>query len=164
MRFCSSFGGQLSWSQLARLQLLSCSEACFVTRSFSAVRLPAGGFIDYRESQRFFKRVRAALAPRRIRYIGVEQYWPQTLRARCVDLIFGYWPSDAVRAGGVFVSRSLERVWGNGLVLVAPVSPEAIDCVCSRSVAAPSGPRFYFSRDLGASVVDWRRSGCGGVV
>jgi len=164
MRSSPFVGGWLPWAQCARLQLLSCSDACFVTRSFFAVRLPADGRIDFRETQLFFKRLRAALAPGRVRYMGVEQYWPHTLRARCLDLIFGYWPSDAVRAGSVFVSRSLERVWGNGSVLVAPVTAAAIDRVCSRSLAAPLEPRFYCSRFVGASVLQWPRPGYGGDV
>ena len=138
-----------SWALRARLELLASGEmASFVTRTYSDEFVPLNGSLDFRDTQLFYKRLRKALAPHRIRYVGAEEYGLQTLRPHCHDLIFGFWPPDARRFGDYFLSEFLERCWGKGHVVIAPVTPETVSYVCSHHVDKLTGAaaRIAYSR------------------
>lgn len=112
--------------------------------------MPPLGTLDFRDTQLFFKRLRKAISPHKIRYAGCEEYGPSTLRPHAHDLIFNFWPEDAQRTGRYFSSELLTRCWGKGHVVVAPVGPERIGYVMTHHVDKLTGDeadRVYVRRD-----------------
>lgn len=107
---------------------------CVPTLTYSDERLPPGGSVSKRHCQLFLKRVRFEAASRgapRVRFNLISEYSPELLRAHYHAILFGYWPSDAVRfnksrAGRQqYTSDVLTRLWGHGHVTFQEFSPEA---------------------------------------
>lgn len=95
-------------------------DNAFATLTYSDEYLPAGGSLDKRALQLFFKRLRKAISPRRVRYYAVGEYGSQFGRPHYHALLFGYDFSDKVRLqerGGstVWSSHSLAELWPYGL-------------------------------------------------
>jgi hypothetical protein len=168
-----------SWALRGKLELVACGGvACFATRTYDDEHLPPDGGLDFRDSQLFYKRLRESIRPARIRYAGCEEYGPQTLRPHCHDLIFGYWPADAVPYSQYWTSEVLTRAWGKGRVLLRPVDAANVEYVMAHHVDKLTGdeadraysrvdpdtgeivrlqsPKFYCSRrpGIGAPFLD----------
>lgn len=142
---CVGFSS-LSWALRARMELVCCRAACVITRTFSRFSLGPGGRVDYADTQAFFKRLRKAVEPSRVRFVGTEVYWPRTLRAACLDIVYGLWPDDVCALDGAWFSPLIQRCWHKGRISVAPVSPLLIDRVCGVEDAGAVGrPRFHAS-------------------
>ena len=111
----------------ARVELLRCDgEACVVTRFCPGRASDAGAALE-RDSQAYLKRLRHFLAPALVRFVSVFSYEAAASRWRVDDVIFGFWPADAIACGEVFRSEFLEHCWGNGDVFVRPVGPAVLD-------------------------------------
>lgn len=90
----------------------------FVTLTYADEFLPPGGVLVKRDLVKFFKRLRKAIEPRKIRYFACGEYGSQTCRPHYHAIIFGIdsrdshivakaWPFgdrisvDPVRSGGI---------------------------------------------------------------
>lgn len=50
-------------------------ENCFVTLTYSPACLPAGGSVVVEDYQKFMKRLRKAIAPRKVRFFSLWRVW-----------------------------------------------------------------------------------------
>lgn len=101
-------------------------EASFITLTY---RVDVGD-VDKREAQLFLKRLRKALAPKRIRYFLVSEYGDKSRRPHYHAVIFGH---DFSKDSGAYVVRKglyssplLEEAWGHGHVSSGSVTPASI--------------------------------------
>lgn len=66
------------------------SDNAFVTLTYAEDRLPAGGSLMPKHLQNWLKRLRAQVAPLRIRFYGCGEYGDQTERPHYHVALFGY--------------------------------------------------------------------------
>lgn len=120
-------------------------RSCFVTLTYNETNYPAGNSLDKRHVQLFFKRLRKAIQPQKIRFFLCGEYGDEKNRPHYHALIFGYWPTDArffTRSGKhrLYVSEKLESLWGKGFVKLGEVSPETCKYVSHYTVKKITGP------------------------
>lgn len=96
-------------------------EACaFVTLTFSEEHLPTDGSVSVDDVQRFIKRLRFRISPRKIRYYAVGEYGDHHGRAHYHVLVFGCADPEVFR-----------ECWPFGLVHVGTVTPSSASYVAS---------------------------------
>lgn len=98
------------------------SESSFVTLTYDPGHLP--GDYDLRKShlQLFFKRLREAISPRRIRYFACGEYGERFGRPHYHAIIFGIGPRDL---------EVVEESWGLGFVRLGTVTRNSCEYVAS---------------------------------
>lgn len=102
----------------------------FVTLTYRPENVPPGGSLVYRDFQLFIKRLRKVHADKgRIRYFVVGEYGESFDRPHYHALLFGVGFTDLIPfqrmpSYTVFVSPSLERIWGLGFCTVGEVNQE----------------------------------------
>lgn len=110
------------WAVRSLHELESHEEASFITLTYDDDHLPVPPQVDVREIQLFMKRIRKRTG-RKLRYIAVGEYGSRNLRPHYHLVVFGYWPSDAMRYGEYWMSAELDDVWQNrGMVVVGEVT------------------------------------------
>lgn len=114
-------------------------DNCFVTLTFNdaslATREAPPWSLDKAEIQRFMKRLRKRIAPRKVRYFGCGEYGEETGRPHYHVNLFGWTPPDRYlwsrrldgKLGEIRYYRSpmLEQVWPYGHVVVGDVTFES---------------------------------------
>lgn len=102
----------------------------FITLTYDDEHLPKDRSLSVDVCQRFLKRLRERLAPKRIRFFLCGEYGDKLGRPHYHAIIFGHdFGGDRVRlASGpssqfeLFESKTLSEVWGNGFVSIGQVS------------------------------------------
>lgn len=93
---------------------------CFVTLTYDAEHLPAGGSLRHRDFQLFLKRLRKHVCPKRVRFFMCGEYGEQLGRPHYHGCFFGLDFPDRRYAGKTqsgaekFTSETLNRLWGLG--------------------------------------------------
>lgn len=110
-------------------------ESSFITLTFDEKNLPEGGSLDVGIVQRFLKRLRKRLAPRRIRFFLCGEYGDRFGRPHYHAVIFGYSFPDKVKLSSgsstLSYSKELSDIWGFGLCSVGDVTFESASYVAS---------------------------------
>lgn len=88
----------------------------FVTLTYDDDNLPKDESVDADTVQDWLKRLRSAIAPRRIRYYLVGEYGPQTCRPHYHAVVFGLNPTED---SGIVAST-----WGLGFTTTAELTRE----------------------------------------
>lgn len=92
-------------------------ESCFITLTFNSEKIPADGSLDKDIFQRFMKRLRKAIAPRKIKYFMCGEYGEGLNHPHYHACIFGFDFPDRQyyklsKAGSkLYKSRMLELLW-----------------------------------------------------
>lgn len=109
-----------------------CHEAnSFITLTFSDEHIPSDWSLSKRTLQLFLKRLRTALEDQgiQIRYFGVGEYGPQTLRPHYHLIIFGYdFPDKRLhkqtgKGHVLYTSEFLSKVWPFGWATIGALTP-----------------------------------------
>jgi len=105
-------------------------ENSFVTLTYADEHVPDGGSLRQRDMQLFFKRLRRAIQPERVRYFYVGEYGSTSGRPHYHALLFGFAPADqelfTVRGGfPVFTSALVDKLWPLGLHEIGSVTPQS---------------------------------------
>lgn len=96
-------------------------DSVFVTLTYDEEHHPKDGSVRRSEVQGFMKRLRFALAPRKVRFYAVGEYGDETWRPHYHVVLFGV---------SVFEEKEIERCWSRGFVQVVPLTVElAAYCV-----------------------------------
>lgn len=123
----------LMWSIRAYHEAQLHNQNCFITLTYSDEYFPHDGKIDKRELQLFFKRLRKAIAPTKLRYIACGEYGDTTKRPHYHALIFGLDFRD-LRSQKVtdssYTHPVLTECWGKGICQIDPVTLGSIMYVC----------------------------------
>jgi hypothetical protein len=115
----------------------SCHEEnCFITLTYNAENLPPDGGLRKKHVQDFFKRLRKAISPRKVKYYYCGEYGDKNNRPHYHILLFGYnftdWlllPHKSPSGHDLYTSPTLEKLWGKGFVQIGDVSFESAQYV-----------------------------------
>lgn len=95
-------------------------QNCFLTLTYSPENLPEGGTLVPSHFQKFLKRLRKSIYPRRISYFHCGEYGDDLGRPHYHALIFGYdfpdkkFHKKSKSGHSTFSSEILDRLWGLG--------------------------------------------------
>lgn len=105
-------------------------ENCFLTLTYDDLNLPSDGSLHKEHFQKFMKRLRKALFPRKIRFFACGEYGSQLNRPHYHAIIFGWYPEDKKlfsinRGSMIHVSPMLAKLWPFGFHTVGAVTFES---------------------------------------
>lgn len=138
----------LMWSIRAYHESLNHENNCFITLTYDDDHLPADRCIDKRHLQLFFKRLRKALAPNRIRYIACGEYGDATRRPHYHAILFGvdFLDYRKISIGNtMYTHPTLEAAWGKGQVSIDAVTMASICYTCGYVLKKINGNDEAFS-------------------
>jgi len=108
-------------------------DGCFITLTYDDEHLPENGTLVKDHFQKFMKRLRRFIEPKKIKYFGCGEYGDKTNRPHYHCIIIGWMP-ECERlyrpSGRNLVSRDIERLWMFGHNVVGYPDREAIQYVC----------------------------------
>jgi len=122
----------LMWSIRAYHESTLHERNSFLTLTYDDEHLPPDGKIVKKDLQDFFKRFRKHYPPGAIRYIACGEYGDITRRPHYHAIIFGKdWLEEKVTINeNLYTAESLSKIWGLGMVSIAPVTMASICYVC----------------------------------
>lgn len=138
----------LMWSIRAYHESLNHENNCFITLTYDDDHLPDNRCIDKRHLQLFFKRLRKAVAPNKLRYIACGEYGDATRRPHYHAIIFGLDFLDARRimlSNTMYTHPVLEKSWGQGQVSIDKVNMASICYTCGYVLKKINGIDESFS-------------------
>jgi len=102
-------------------------ENCFVTLTVDPEHMTPGGSLDRQAFPLFMKRLRRRIAPQKVRVFYCGEYGAECGRPHYHACLFGWFPTDAVRAGSrgdhaVYRSADLSALWPDGFSEVGTVT------------------------------------------
>lgn len=105
-------------------------ENCFLTLTYDEAHLPSDGGLRKRDMVLFNKRLRKHFKGRKIRYFQCGEYGDENKRPHYHSIVFGLDPADKVlysetNGNRLFVSETLNRIWGMGEVWIGAVTFES---------------------------------------
>lgn len=104
-------------------------ENCFGTLTYDREHLPRYGSLQRRDFQKFMKRVRRSVEPKKVRFFHAGEYGDRNGRPHYHFLLFGHAFSDrvAIRDGAIplYRSESLEALWPAGVSSVGELCFES---------------------------------------
>jgi len=136
-------------------------ESSFITLTYSPEHLPENGTLSVDDTQRFLKRLRKSLWPKKIRFFLCGEYGEKLGRPHYHAIVFGHAFPDKVPlssmsyGGGVrsefqlYDSAALRAVWGKGDVRVGTVTFESAAYVANyatKKITGPSAAAHYQGR------------------
>lgn len=143
------------WATRAFCEATLHNENCFITLTYNNENLPINDknykTLVLRDYQLFFKRLRKYIwekEEKRIRYIICGEYGPKGGRPHYHALIFGWKPKDlevfkqytpkAGRHDIGYKSKTVQKIWGKGFIVVGDVTYESA-CYVARYVQKKAG-------------------------
>lgn len=143
-------------------------DSCFLTLTFDDDHLPMVGSVrlkkdvstlDVPTCQKFLKRLRKAIWKqyrKKIRFFLAAEYGEDFGRPHYHAIIFGFSFPDKVRVrdgsstgSGLFASRLLDSVWGQGFTSIGDVTPESAAYVagyCLKKIKGRAADEHYSGR------------------
>lgn len=94
-------------------------DACFITLTYNDDNLPANNSLKKSDLQKFFKRLRKKLEPKKIKYFASGEYGDQTDRPHYHAIIYGVQPDK----------KLIDEIWQLGIVHVGLAESESIQYV-----------------------------------
>jgi hypothetical protein len=107
-------------------------KAVFITLTYNNENLPEGGILVKDDLQRFFKRIRKAIMPGKIRYFACGEYGDTYDRPHYHAIIFGI---------GIGDGDMIREKWGKGFIKVGRVDMKSCKYVSKYIIKAPLGVR-----------------------
>lgn len=104
-------------------------ENCFITLTYDDENLPYGNSLAKSHLQKFFKRLRRRIQPKKVRYFACGEYGDELGRPHFHALLFGHDFKDKTlwtqREGiNLYVSDELDHIWGQGFATVGDATWE----------------------------------------
>lgn len=123
------------------------AENCFVTLTYDDEHLPSSGSLVRSDPQDFLKRLRARLAPKRVRFFGCGEYGERRGRPHYHFCLFGHeFAEDREPVGRsvdgrstFFKSELLTETWGKGFASVGSLTFESAAYVARYSLKKING-------------------------
>ncbi|QCQ84848.1 replication initiator protein [Blackfly microvirus SF02] len=120
-------------------------ENSFLTLTYSPENLPSDKSLHLEHFQKFMKRLRKSLAPKKVRFYHCGEYGEQLARPHYHALLFNYCPPDLRHFSGsgktkVSTSESLSQLWPYGYAVVGEVTFESAAYVARYVMKKINGP------------------------
>lgn len=125
-------------------------ENCFVTLTYDDEHLPRDLSLDVGHFQKFMKRLRKRISPRKVRYYHCGEYGDQNRRPHYHALLFGYDYPDRESYGNQDFSELLARDWGKGFCTIGDVTLESCRYVAryvTKKITGDMKDEHYWSCD-----------------
>lgn len=143
------------WAMRCHHEASLYEENAFITLTYDDAHLPHGGTLVKSDFQRFMKRFRKAIAPRKIRFFHCGEYGDESFRPHYHALIFNYDFSDKVlykedSNGRLYISEELASYWPFGFSTTGDVTFESAAYVARYVLKKKNGEdakNHYFSCD-----------------
>lgn len=106
------------------LESLNHNQNCFLTLTYDNEHLPKPKTLVKRDLQLFWKSLRKAIQPQKIKYLACGEYGLLTRRPHYHAAVMGYFPEDAKpykkneNGDILFTSEKLSKIWGKGFVII----------------------------------------------
>lgn len=138
-------------------------ESCFLTLTYRPEDLPVDGSLDKSHFQKFMKRLRKSIAPKKVRFFHCGEYGENLSRPHYHALLFGHSFVDqtllTIRNGNrYYTSRTLDNLWGLGYSMLGNVTFESAAYVAryiTKKVTGADAADYYW-RDDPLTGVCWR--------
>jgi len=119
-------------------------DNAFITLTFDDKNLPSDGSINPEHLQKFFRRLREKISPRKIKYFACGEYGEQLGRPHYHAIIFnhGFPDKEPMSQNGdniLFKSKSLEQTWPYGLHSIGTVTEQSAAYVARYSLKKING-------------------------
>lgn len=107
------------WALRAQHEISLHKESCFLTLTYDDDNLPSI-YVVKDEFQKFLKRLRSKIYPRKIGYMVSHEYGTLSFRPHHHVLIFGYSPSNyeflrtTKKGSSLFTSEEISELWKHG--------------------------------------------------
>jgi len=126
-------------------------DSCFITLTYDDQYLPSAGSLKVDDFQRFMKRFRKDVSPRRIRFFHCGEYGDLNRRPHYHALIFGFDFDDkipTVAGSDLFISARLRKLWPFGHSTIGRITFESAAYVARYSLKKVNGPaaETHYSR------------------
>ena len=121
-------------------------DSVFLTLTYAPEHMPKGGTLVKEHAQKFMKRLRARIAPVKVRFFLAGEYGEKLGRPHYHVILFGYGFPDKVvlKSDGEFTlyrSELLDNVWGSGNCVIGEVSFESAAYCASYTTKKITGAR-----------------------
>jgi hypothetical protein len=107
-------------------------ENCFITLTYNADNIPPDGGLIKSDVQKYFKRLRKRISPKKVKYYYCGEYGDKNGRPHYHILLFGYsypdWlplPHKSASGSELYTSPTLEKEWGLGFTQIGEVTFES---------------------------------------
>lgn len=102
-------------------------DNCFLTLTYDDVHLPENGSLIKKDLTDFWKRLRRAIFPKKLRYFACGEYGSKFERPHYHACVFGYSPDDkklySIRAGSrLYISPLIAKLWPFGFHTIGDVT------------------------------------------
>ena len=103
---------------------------CFLTLTYDDAHLPSDGSLHKEDLQKFWKRLRKAIYPAKLRYFACGEYGSKLNRPHYHAIIFNYRPEDqklfTLRGGSkIYISDTIKKCWPYGFHTIGDVTFES---------------------------------------
>jgi len=119
------------WTHRMMLESYKHAENSFLTLTYDDEHLPARGSLDPSHTQKWLKRFRKAIAPRKVRFYLVGEYGDQSQRPHYHAALFGVGP-DGIVVNNEYCSVPdiVSRTWGKGHVMLGSLTSASAQYIC----------------------------------
>lgn len=164
-----------TWSIRCMIEAKKYKDNCFITLTYNDDHVPkswtnivddeTGEILSERNGEylsleqedltKFFKRLRKSLGNDKVRYYACGEYGDETMRPHYHAILFGFMPDDLVfykkTAQGeyLYTSKSLEKIWGKGNVIVGECTFESCAYVARYVMKKLNGKEAQFYEAYG---------------
>ncbi|WXW90276.1 MAG: replication associated protein [Microviridae sp.] len=120
-----------AWSTRIKLEASMHEESSFLTLTFNDENLPADGGVHVRDLQLFMKRLRKAIAPKKVRYYACGEYGDNFGRPHYHMVLFGFgFPDKTIwrkspTGHELYRSALLESLWPYGNCEIGTVTAQS---------------------------------------
>jgi len=134
-------------------------ENSFITLTYNNENLPKDGNIDKTELQKFIRRLRKDVSPKKIRYFGCGEYGNMLNRPHYHLALFGHDFDDKktlfynkktsrknYQAGIIYRAESLEKVWKKGYSSIGELTFESAGYIaryCTKKITGENAENHY---------------------
>jgi len=136
------------WAARCVHESQSYDENCFITLTYDDENIPQFHELRPEHWQKFMKKLRRSLSPKKLRFFHCGEYGEQTQRPHYHALLFGWEPKDKVHfktenGTTLYTSAFLEEKWGNGFVTVGNLTKESAAYVARYTLKKLTGERYF---------------------
>lgn len=109
------------WTHRMMLESMLHGDSAFVTLTYSPDDLPKGGTLVLKDLQLWLKRLRRAVAPRKLRFFAVGEYGDTSFRPHYHAAIFGLNREE---------DQVVSSTWGKGSVFLGDLTSDSAAYIC----------------------------------
>lgn len=140
------------WAARCSHEMQLHDENCFITLTYDDEHLPEDLSLEKQEFQKFLKRFRKAIWPKKIRYFMAGEYGDSSWRPHYHAIIFGYDFPDKIRVQSqevgnpYFISTQLKKLWPYGFHVIAEATFDTAAYVaryCTKKITGEKASAHY---------------------